>query len=225
IKNAINASAADVTATSSGAVVTITANKAGTALGTTTITGTSGGGSATPAASVANVTANVDGDALTAENLRSSINAISGVTATRSGNIISITADTAGTPITGTTSVTRSDTTNSTATVETSVSNKFDVRIDSVTGAQNAIVQLKVAIDEMTNDRAKLGAIQQRLIFTDEQLRVAREKVTASKSRLIDVDVAEEATNYARYQILVQSGTQMLRQANELPKYALDLLR
>jgi len=212
-----------VVASVTGDDVILTAKTAGVGFTTTKSVSDAGG----TAASITKTTptANKDGNALTAENLRAAINAFTGVSATISGNVITITADTAGTPLTGTTSVERSDTTNSSAVVATVSSNKTDVSIDTVSGAQNAIVLLKDAIDEMTNDRAKLGAIQQRLIFTDEQLRVAREKVNASKSRLVDVDVAEEATNYARYQILVQSGTQMLRQANELPKYALDLLR
>ena len=72
--------------------------------------------------------------------------------------------------------------------------------------------------------RAQLGAVQSRLNFTNEQLVVTKENLSSAISRITDVDVAEEATQYARYQILVQSGTQMLRQANQLPASALQLL-
>ena len=61
--------------------------------------------------------------------------------------------------------------------------------------------------------------------FTNEQLTVTKENLSAAISRIADVDVAEEATSYARYQILVQSGVEMLKQANQLPQSALNLLR
>ncbi len=73
-------------------------------------------------------------------------------------------------------------------------------------------------------DRAGLGATQARLQAIDTQLSEATQNLTLAKSRITDVDVAEEATEFARRQILVQSGTQMLTQANNLPKMALRLL-
>jgi len=54
---------------------------------------------------------------------------------------------------------------------------------------------------------------------------VSRENLTAASSRIQDVDVAEESTEYARQNILVQSGTAMLAQANALPQSALRLLQ
>ena len=74
-------------------------------------------------------------------------------------------------------------------------------------------------------DRAQLGAVQSRLNFTNDQLNITKENLQSAISRVADVDIATEATNYARYQILVQSGTQMLTQANNLPNAALQLLR
>jgi flagellin len=53
----------------------------------------------------------------------------------------------------------------------------------------------------------------------------SKENLSAAVSRIADVDVAEETTRYARNQILVQMSTQMLREANNLSKTALDLLR
>ena len=84
---------------------------------------------------------------------------------------------------------------------------------------------MKEAISQVAQDRAALGAVQSRLNFTNEQLSVTKENLSSAISRIADVDVAEEATQYARYQILVQSGTQMLTQANQLPNAALQLLR
>ena len=70
-----------------------------------------------------------------------------------------------------------------------------------------------------------MGAIQQRIEFTSQQLMTTQQNLTEAKSRITDVDVAAETTEYAKQQILVQSGTQMLREANRLPQTALELLR
>ena len=88
-----------------------------------------------------------------------------------------------------------------------------------------ALEAVKQAISQIAIDRAQLGAVQSRLNFTNDQLNITKENLQSAISRVADVDVATEATNYARYQILVQSGTQMLTQANNLPNAALQLLR
>ena len=95
----------------------------------------------------------------------------------------------------------------------------------STTFADLALVKVKDAISQIAIDRAQLGAVQSRLNFTNDQLSITKENLSSAISRVADVDVATEATNYARYQILVQSGTQMLTQANQLPQAALQLLR
>ena len=99
------------------------------------------------------------------------------------------------------------------------------MNLKSVVSSQIALTLVKAAITQVATDRAKLGAVQSRLNFTNEQLTVTKENLSAAISRIADVDVAEEATSYARYQILVQSGTEMLKQANQLPQSALQLLR
>ena len=100
-----------------------------------------------------------------------------------------------------------------------------DVNLKTVTGSQVALDLVKKAITQVATDRAKLGAVQSRLNFTNDQLTVTKENLSAAISRIADVDVAEEATQYARFQILVSSGTEMLKQANQLPQSALTLLR
>jgi flagellin len=70
-----------------------------------------------------------------------------------------------------------------------------------------------------------VGANIQRISFTQEQVDILNENLSASVSRIKDIDVAEESTRYARYQILVQSGTSMLAQANLLPQNVLRLLQ
>ena len=99
------------------------------------------------------------------------------------------------------------------------------VHIKTALQADDALTKVKTAISQVAQDRAALGAVQSRLNFTNEQLSVTKENLSSAISRIADVDVAEEATQYARYQILVQSGTQMLTQANQLPNAALQLLR
>ena len=76
----------------------------------------------------------------------------------------------------------------------------------------------------MATHRAKVGANIQRLQFTQEQVSILNENLQASVSRIKDVDVAQESTQFARYNILVQSGTAMLAQANMLPQNSLRLL-
>ena len=87
-----------------------------------------------------------------------------------------------------------------------------------------AVSTLKTAIENVATHRAKVGANIQRLQFTQEQVSILSENLQSSVSRIKDVDVAEESTQYARYNILVQSGTAMLAQANLLPQNALRLL-
>ena len=89
----------------------------------------------------------------------------------------------------------------------------------------NAVATLKTAIEAVATHRAKVGANIQRLQFTQEQIGILNENLSASVSRIKDVDVAQESTRFARYNILVQSGTAMLAQANLLPQNALRLLQ
>jgi flagellin len=99
------------------------------------------------------------------------------------------------------------------------------VKLTTSTFAGQALTRVKEAISQIAIDRAQLGAVQSRLNFTNDQLNITKENLQSAISRVADVDIATEATNYARYQILVQSGTQMLTQANNLPNAALQLLR
>lgn len=91
-------------------------------------------------------------------------------------------------------------------------------------GATSALTSVKNAITQLASDRATAGASLSRLQYTNEQLGVLKDNLSAANSRIKDVDVAEESTQYARYNILVQSGTAMLAQANAVPQSALRLL-
>ncbi len=88
----------------------------------------------------------------------------------------------------------------------------------------NAVSSIKTAIENVATHRASIGANIQRIQFTQEQISILNENLMASVSRIKDVDVANESTNFARYNILVQSGTAMLAQANMLPQNSLRLL-
>jgi flagellin len=96
--------------------------------------------------------------------------------------------------------------------------------VATVGGAVAAFALVKTAIDTLATDRATVGANISRLNFTSEQLGVLKDNLSAANSRIKDVDVAAESTNFARYNILVQAGTAMLAQANANPQSALRLL-
>ena len=99
------------------------------------------------------------------------------------------------------------------------------VDISTSLTAATAVTIVGDAINKISVDRSTLGALQQRLNFTGDQLAVTKENLAAANSRIADTDVAVEATEFARGQILVQSGTTMLAQANSLPQAALRLLQ
>jgi flagellin len=96
--------------------------------------------------------------------------------------------------------------------------------ITSIANAGTALTNVKAAITKLAENRATVGANLQRLNFTNEQLSVLKTNLSAANSRIADVDVAEESTQFAKYNILVQSGTAMLAQANMTPQSALRLL-
>jgi len=96
--------------------------------------------------------------------------------------------------------------------------------VSTTAGAATALTNVKLAITQLATDRATVGANTVRLNFTSEQLAVLRDNLSAANSRIKDVDVADESTQFARYNILVQAGTAMLAQANATPQSALRLL-
>ena len=96
--------------------------------------------------------------------------------------------------------------------------------ISTASTAATAVTNVKAAITQLTTDRATVGANMARLNYTSEQLGVLKDNLSAANSRITDVDVAEESTQFARYNILVQAGTSMLAQANTAPQSALRLL-
>ncbi len=96
--------------------------------------------------------------------------------------------------------------------------------ISTQTAAQSALSALDDAIVSKDKIRASLGALQNRLENTITNLTIQAENLQASESRISDIDVATEMTEFTRNQILAQSGVAMLAQANSLPQLALQLL-
>jgi len=90
--------------------------------------------------------------------------------------------------------------------------------------AQNALEAISEAIIDKDKIRAHLGALQNRLENTITNLNVQAENLQASESRISDVDVASEMTEFVRQQILAQSAVAMLSQANSMPKMAMQLI-
>ena len=90
--------------------------------------------------------------------------------------------------------------------------------------AQKALEAITAAIVSKDNIRAHLGAIQNRLENTITNLSIQAENLQAAESRISDVDVATEMTNFVRNQILTQSAVAMLGQANSLPQMAMQLI-
>lgn len=100
---------------------------------------------------------------------------------------------------------------------------KIDVSTQEKAGY--AIDRLTDATAYINSVRGKLGAYQNRLESTTDNLGVVDENMTAAYSRIMDVDMAEEMTNYSTYNVLVQAGTSVLAQANDRPSTVLQLLQ
>jgi flagellin len=109
------------------------------------------------------------------------------------------------------------------------VTDKFvsiaDIDISGSTGAQDAIQVIKDAINQVSATRGTLGAIQNRLEHTSNNLSVMTENIQDAESTIRDTDIAEEMMSYTKNNILVQSAQAMLAQANQLPQGVLQLLQ
>ncbi|MDD3049853.1 MAG: flagellin [Candidatus Cloacimonetes bacterium] len=99
-----------------------------------------------------------------------------------------------------------------------------DVSLTSQHEAQSAIERINTAIIRKENARAYLGGIQNRLENTITNLQTQIENLQASESRISDMDMASEMTEFVKNQVLAQAGVAMLAQANSLPQMALRLL-
>ena len=96
--------------------------------------------------------------------------------------------------------------------------------ISTQSAAQNSLDALNIAIESKDNIRANLGALANRLGNTVSTLSIQAENLQSAESRISDVDVATQMTEFTRNQILTQAGVAMLAQANSLPQLALRLM-
>ncbi|MNP15685.1 Flagellin [compost metagenome] len=108
--------------------------------------------------------------------------------------------------------------------MKTSALGLSGLTISSQAAARSALAKISTAINQVSTQRAKFGAIQNRLEHTINNLGVTSENLSASESRVRNADMAKEMTEFTRNQILVQAGTAMLAQANSAPQSVLKLL-
>jgi len=98
------------------------------------------------------------------------------------------------------------------------------IDISTAEGSQLAIGIIDTAIAQIDDQRADLGAIQNRFESTISNLQNISENASAARGRIVDTDYAAESANLAKNQIMQQAGTAMLAQANQLPQAVLSLL-
>ena len=99
------------------------------------------------------------------------------------------------------------------------------IAVSSAASASAAIASIDAAISTVTNNRATLGSIQNRLEQSINRLGIMAENLQAAESRVRDADMAQEMIKFTKNQILQQSGMSMLAQANSAPQSVLSLLR
>ncbi|MFT4518775.1 MAG: flagellin [Halioglobus sp.] len=248
LSQAINDSAAGVTATVAETSVAGAAMTAAALTGTITINGTTTGSVTTT--TDAAVSRGLVTDAI------NSISAATGVTATDDGTSIALTAadgrdithsfTTLTSAVTGvgaaaTTSSAVTLTSDSAIVIAGTVANSglsaattaaaqtgtavSLIDISSASGATTAIQSIDGALATINGSRADLGAIQNRFESVVTSLQTTSENLSASRSRIVDTDFAAETANLTRAQILQQAGTAMLAQANAAPQNVLALLQ
>ena len=104
-------------------------------------------------------------------------------------------------------------------------SSVFNVDVTDRKGAVKALDTLDLALENVSSQRAALGALQNRLESTINNLSTTSENLSASRSRILDADFASETAALSRNQIIQQAGVSILAQANQQPQIALSLLQ
>ena len=99
-----------------------------------------------------------------------------------------------------------------------------DVNVATFSDAQTSITKLDLALEQISKARATAGAQINRLEYTITNLNTTRENMIAAESRIRDLDIAQASSDLAAQQVLMQSATAMLAQANQIPTYAMTLL-
>ena len=99
-----------------------------------------------------------------------------------------------------------------------------NINITNIQGAEKATGKLDLALEKINKARSTMGAQMNRLEYTVNNLNITRENMIASESRIRDLDIAQASSDLAAQQVVLQSATAMLAQANMIPSYALQLL-
>ncbi len=213
----LSAAVAAINDQSSKTGVTAALNSAGTAVVLTNATGNDISVSDTAVANAGSVTV----------QKLDSAGAASGATAVLTADVTAATATTVGyiTLDSEKSFATDVTTTNAFADAGSTLKKVSDLDITTFTKATDALKTVDSALAFISGTRAKLGALQSRFETTIANLQVTSENLSASRSRILDADFAQETANLSRAQILQQAGTAMVAQANQLPQGVLALLR
>ena len=99
------------------------------------------------------------------------------------------------------------------------------INVATFNDAQKAITKLDMALEQISKARATAGAQMNRLEYTITNLNTTRENMVSAESRIRDLDIAQASSDLAAQQVLLQSATAMLAQANQIPSYAAQLLQ
>lgn len=100
-----------------------------------------------------------------------------------------------------------------------------DIKVSNTTEAFSAMASVDAAIEKVSSYRATLGAAQNRLEHTVNNLKVTSENITSAESRIRDTDMADEITAYTKNNILLQAAQSMLSQSNAMPQGVLSMLQ
>ena len=111
------------------------------------------------------------------------------------------------------------------ATTGSTLKKVSDLDVTTFGKATEALKTVDSALAFINGERAKLGALQSRFETTIASLQITSENLSASRSRILDADFAQETANLSRAQILQQAGTAMVAQANQIPQGVLALLK
>lgn len=127
--------------------------------------------------------------------------------------------------ITGNTGQSGFSSTNNVSNGTDTISTEASLDITNATNASKAITAIDSAMEKVSSERAKLGAVQNRLEYTISNLDNTAENLTSAESTLRDVDMAKEMMEYSKNNILSQAAQSMISQANQQPQNVLQLLR
>lgn len=127
--------------------------------------------------------------------------------------------------ITGNTGQAGFSSTNNVSNGTDTISTEASLDITNASSASKAITAIDSAMEKVSSERAKLGAVQNRLEYTISNLDNTAENLTSAESTLRDVDMAKEMMEYSKNNILSQAAQSMISQANQQPQNVLQLLR